>query len=285
MANFRGVSCTGWSVTAARRSGCSRSRAATRSAARACCCGAPRARARARLRRGGIELLEVRLKLETGRTHQLMRAARLRGLPDCGRRSYGSPSLEALAADAAAGAPAKMATILWCYRQCRSRFTRAVSASGARGLFCVARVRARAELAREDEEATTLLSLPEELVRQILCCASRGTVCSAGRACKLAALAADDAVWRALYERRWSHELIEPEGVIDRVARRASVRCRPRTIDIDGYAQDAPRALPQQTHVGFRDFTCASWTVYTISPAPPPTSTTATSHPLRRRSV
>ena len=37
---------------------------------------------------------------------------------------------------------------------------------------------------------------------------------AAGRACKqLAALAADDAVWRALYERRWSHQLIEPEGI------------------------------------------------------------------------
>ena len=172
-------------------------------------------RVRARVRGsggGGVELLEVRLKLETGRTHQLRAQLAFEGCPIVGDDLYGSPSLEALAADAAAGGEegddlVVLPTVPIALHACRLGFP--ALEGGAWQEFELEpgwRV--------EDEKPTTLLSLPEELVRHILCCASRGAVCSAGRACKqLAALAADDAVWRALYERRWSHQLIEPEGI------------------------------------------------------------------------
>ena len=64
----------------------------------------------------------------------------------------------------------------------------------------------------EDSEPTTLLSLPSELVRHIMGSATASSVCSAGGACKaLAAHALDETVWRAVYQRRWSHDLLAPD--------------------------------------------------------------------------
>ena len=129
---------------------------------------ARRVRARVRGSGGGVELLEVRLKLETGRTHQLRAQLAFEGCPIVGDELYGSPSLEALAADAAAAAAGGdddfvvLPTEPIALHACRLGFP--ALEGGAWQEF---------ELApgwRVEEKPTTLLSLPEELVRHILCC-------------------------------------------------------------------------------------------------------------------
>ena len=133
---------------------------------------ARRVRARVHGSGGGVELLEVRLKLETGRTHQLRAQLAFEGCPIVGDELYGSPSLEALAADAAAAAAGEdgddfvvLPTEPIALHACRLGFP--ALEGGAWQEFELApgwRV--------EEEKPTTLLSLPEELVRHILCCAA-----------------------------------------------------------------------------------------------------------------
>ena len=88
-----------------------------------------RVRARAHGADGCLELLEVRLKLETGRTHQLraqlaFEDARLRATSCTGRRRS-RRSLRWLRPPPVA----RVATFLWSCRRCRSRCTRAASPS------------------------------------------------------------------------------------------------------------------------------------------------------------